>query len=94
MGLYSYEIIDAPELPLTALPTIPPMLNPISTEATSTPTPSDRNELSNQYDESLSESLNDETGVARNPIKPMVVGIVPAIILITGIIVMKRLFRR
>ena len=91
---YSYKNLDAAELPIEVLPTVRLVLTHESTEAASTPMTLAQNELSNQPSELFSESLNEETGGMSSPIQLMIVGVVPAIILISGVIIMKRLLHR
>ena len=94
---YSFKILDAPELPIVALPPIQLETTPVSTAAVFKPTPTTQNEQSYQYVELSSNDLKNVAEPVSNPNEPLAVGIVPtilSILIISGVIAYKRKFNR
>jgi hypothetical protein len=88
---YSYIILDAPELPVVALPTptVPtPAPVPTVTPSLAEPTPSPTRPVLANY-----QSFDSSKG-AINPATPIIVGTVPVVLLISAFIVVHRLQQR
>jgi hypothetical protein len=88
---YSYKSLDAPELPIIGMPTpVQPKPTPELTSISPTPTQMAQEELSIQPDKPLPEELVNESVEVSNPIRPLMSGLVPAIIIVALVIVLKR----
>jgi hypothetical protein len=84
----AYKVLDVSELPLVPLPTpaISPTIapTPSPTPPVPTPTPSNRPSSIEQIDRAANE-------VEDAPARPLIVGIVPVILLISGIVLVRRM---
>lgn len=82
---YSYTILDAPELPVVPLPTVPATPtatpSPTATPAIPTSTPSPGPVIARQE--------GDPSGFINNPAGPFIFGVAPVILLLAGIIVLR-----
>ena len=88
---YSYIILDAPELPVVALPTPTgptPVPAPTATPSLIKPTPSPTRHVLTNYQNT------DTAGGTSNPATPIIAGIVPVVFLISVFIVVYRLNQR
>jgi hypothetical protein len=88
---YSFKPLDAPELPVVALPTpLPPI-------ATSTPEPTATSSIpkSTPSPDVVFTKQNDQQSVISiNPATPFVIGVIPVFLLVLGVIVVHQLYHR
>jgi hypothetical protein len=88
---YSYKGLEAPELPIEELPApIQQKPTPDLISITPTPTQLSQEGLLIQYDEPLPEELINESSEVSSPMRPLISGLVPAIIIVALVIVIKR----
>jgi hypothetical protein len=91
---YSYKILDLPELPVVALPSIQETPAPEPTSEIFLSTPTHENLFVKQNYEPFESEATNPTRQAANPVKSILMGVVPTILLISGAIVIIKKYRR
>jgi hypothetical protein len=90
---YSFKKLDAPELPLKELPPFQPTPTPASTLTNPSSAPSSGEGTANQSDYVSASLLSDGSAEVNNPVRPLIIGIIPVLFLIFGAILVKKASR-